>query len=64
LNVIERHAITLKGKVATAVQWRGVKLVPLYHPSGRALARRPFEQQAEDYRRLGVILRTDPAYDP
>ena len=64
LNIMERHVIKLKEKVATAVHWRGIKLVPLYHPSGRALARRPFEQQAEDYHRLGVILRTDPAYHP
>lgn len=60
LHVIERHAIVLKDDVAKAVSWRGLKVVALYHPSGRAMARRPIQRQAEDYRRLGVILRTDP----
>ena len=63
LQVIEPHEIVLKQHVATAMHWRGLKVVPLYHPSGRAMARRPFEQQAEDYRRLALILRTDPAVE-
>ena len=28
------------------------------------MANRPFEQQAKDYERLGVILRTDPTFRP
>ena len=65
VELVERrgaHAIKLKDAVATAVPWREAKVVPLYHPSGRAMANRPFEQQAKDYERLGVILRTDPAF--
>ena len=62
LHLIEPHAIKLKDAVATAIPWREAKVVPLYHPSGRAMANRPFEQQAKDYERLGVILRTDPAF--
>ena len=62
LNLIEKHSIKLKEDVANAVLWRGVKVVPLYHPSGRAMANRPFEKQAEDYERLGFILRADPKF--
>ena len=60
LHIIEPHAVSLSGHVATAVPWRNATLVPLYHPSGRALARRPFSQQTEDYAALGHILRADP----
>ena len=28
------------------------------------MANRPFEQQAKDYERLGLILRTDPDFPP
>ncbi|MEE9284234.1 MAG: uracil-DNA glycosylase [Dehalococcoidia bacterium] len=61
LNLIEGHAMVLKEHVGRAVPWRDLLVVPLYHPSGRALARRSFQRQAQDYARLGVILRTDPA---
>lgn len=59
LRLIEPHEIVLKEHVASAVPWRGTKVVPLYHPSARAMARRPFQRQADDYRGLGRILRTD-----
>lgn len=57
LALIEPNEILLKRNVARPMAWRGTVVVPLYHPSGRALARRPFERQAEDYRKLGVIVR-------
>ncbi len=60
LRLIEPHKLSLKDDVGVAVPWRGVKVVPLYHPSGRALANRPFEQQAKDYSRLERILNADP----
>jgi uracil-DNA glycosylase family 4 len=60
LRLIEPHTIALKDSVAMALPWRGCKVVPLYHPSGRAMARRPFARQAEDYARLGQILQADP----
>ncbi len=59
LNLIEPHRVSLKDTVATRVPWRGVTLVPLYHPSGRAMAHQRFEQQAEDYAALGRILQED-----
>ena len=62
LHLIEPHSIKLKNDVAKAIPWRETKVVPLYHPSDRAMANRPFEQQAKDYERLGVILRTDPDF--
>ncbi len=63
LKIIEPHQIKLKDHVATPVDWRGVKVVPLYHPSARAMARRPFAQQVEDYQRLGEILKADTRVD-
>lgn len=56
LGLIKRHAITLSENVATPVAWRGTTVVPLYHPSGRAMARRPFAQQAQDYTQLKKII--------
>lgn len=60
LKLIEPHAISLARDVAVVREWRGTKVVPLYHPGARAMARRPFDQQAQDYRRLGEVLRLDP----
>lgn len=57
LHLIEPHQIVLKDAVARPIAWRDAIVVPLYHPSGRAMARRPFERQAQDYQRLGEILR-------
>lgn len=56
LGLIERHAITLSEHVAKPVAWRDTTVVPLYHPSGRAMARRPFAQQAQDYAQLKKII--------
>ena len=63
LHVIEPHGMTLKGHVASAVDWRGVKVVPLYHPSARAMVHRPFDQQVMDYQALKEILKADPEVD-
>ena len=60
LGLIEPHGVSLKEHVATAVDWRGAKVVPLYHPSARAMIQRPLQRQVEDYERLGAILRADP----
>jgi uracil-DNA glycosylase family 4 len=59
LNLIERHRVILKETVGNRVPWRGITLVPLYHPSGRAMAHRPFARQAEDYAALGRIVQED-----
>ena len=63
LHVSEPHGMTLKGHVATPVDWRGVKVVPLYHPSARAMVHRPFDQQVMDYQALKEILKADPEVD-
>ena len=63
LNVIEPHGIELKERVATLVEWRGTRVMPLYHPAARAMARRPFQQQVRDYERLGAILKAVPEVD-
>ena len=60
LGFIERHQVVLKEMVGEVVAWRGVKVVPLYHPGARAMVRRPFRQQLRDYQALGTILRADP----
>ncbi|MCC7370583.1 MAG: uracil-DNA glycosylase [Chloroflexi bacterium] len=56
LRLIEAHDRVLARDVSVPVDWYGRQLVPLYHPGPRALARRPFEQQAADYRALAALL--------
>ncbi|MCL0101633.1 uracil-DNA glycosylase [Dehalococcoidia bacterium] len=56
LNILTPHKLTLKVHVARAVDWRGVKVIPLYHPSARAMVHRPFAQQVLDYRKVHDIL--------
>jgi len=57
LRIIERHPYALSRDAGRVLPWRGRTLVPLYHPSPRTAARRPFERQLEDFRRLGALLR-------
>ncbi len=64
LSLIEKHHIELATQVGTAVPWHGTHVVPLYHPSGRAMARRPFAQQAKDYARVKSILNSPPVPVP
>jgi len=56
LRLIEPHPYELRRDVGRALPWRGRTLVPLYHPSPRTVGRRPFEQQMEDFRRLGALV--------
>lgn len=51
------HAYTLRGDVGQALPWAGRLLVPLYHPSPRAGLSRSYQQQDEDFRALGALLR-------
>jgi DNA polymerase len=53
LRLIEGHPYALRRDVGRAVRWYGRTLVPLYHPSPRTAGRRPFQEQLEDFRRLG-----------
>jgi uracil-DNA glycosylase family 4 len=57
LALIEPHELVLARDVGTAVRWHGRWLVPLYHPGPRAQLHRTFQQQAEDFRRLGELIR-------
>lgn len=57
LGRIEPHGLTLRADVGRRVPWRGVWLLPLYHPSPRAGLSRSYIQQDEDFRRLGEWLR-------
>jgi uracil-DNA glycosylase family 4 len=56
LSLIERHDLTVSVDVGTVVRWYGRWLIPLYHPGPRAQIHRNFEQQAEDFRRLGSLV--------
>lgn len=49
LSNIEKHNLTLSSSVRTAHKWYGRKLIPLYHPSKRALIARNRIQQQSDY---------------
>ena len=55
--LIEPHEAALAANVGDVIPWRGRWLIPLYHPGPRAQLHRPFAQQAEDFRRLGALLR-------
>jgi len=56
LGRIESHERLLSRDVARAAPWFGRRLVPLYHPGGRAVARRGFGQQCADYVALAALL--------
>ena len=50
LNAIEPHDFTLSKDVRTLVNWSGRALIPLYHPSPKAIRlHRNFMLQQEDY---------------
>lgn len=53
---IEPHAAILRRDVGVPVRWYGRWLIPLYHPGPRALIRRSFAAQQDDYRRLAMFI--------
>ncbi len=57
LALISPHEATLARNVGDVIPWHGRWLVPLYHPSPRAQLHRGFQQQIEDFRTLGALLR-------
>jgi uracil-DNA glycosylase family 4 len=59
LGRIEPHERVLARDVAAAAPWFGRHLVPLYHPGGRAVARRGFAQQCADYVALAALVGVD-----
>jgi DNA polymerase len=56
LALIEPHGAVLARDVATSRPWYGRRLVALYHPGPRSIARRGFAQQVQDLRRLRDLL--------
>jgi DNA polymerase len=57
LKAIEYHEFKLKTDAARILDWYGVKLVPLYHPSPQVIAsHRRMDQQLEDFRALQSLL--------
>jgi uracil-DNA glycosylase family 4 len=64
LALIEPHCVSLAANVGAVIPWRGRWLIPLYHPGPRAQLHRPFARQAEDFRRLGALLRQRDAGAP
>jgi DNA polymerase len=57
------HPYRLREDVGQALPWAGRTLVPLYHPSPRAGLSRDDMQQADDFRRLGALVRAMLARD-
>jgi uracil-DNA glycosylase family 4 len=50
LKAIEYHEFKLKTDAASVLDWYGIKLVPLYHPSPQVIAsHRRMNQQLEDF---------------
>ena len=57
LAIIEPHGLELKRNVGQAVAWRGMHLIPLYHPSQQACnIHRNLTKQQEDFRILRNLL--------
>ena len=56
LGGLEAHRLTLARDVGRAVDWSDRLLLPLYHPGGRAMARRPFWQQQLDWSAIASAL--------
>jgi uracil-DNA glycosylase family 4 len=53
LKSIEDHQFSLRENAASVLNWNGVKLIPLYHPSPQVVAsHRRMNQQLEDFQVL------------
>jgi uracil-DNA glycosylase family 4 len=57
LRAIDPHKADLGEGVGATVVWRSQLLVPLYHPSRQSTLHRSQDQQDDDWRRLGAIVR-------
>lgn len=55
-SVIEPHELELRHDVRKVHEWRGRKLVPLYHPGQRAMVHRSFGNQLADYQFVAELL--------
>jgi len=56
LGRLAYHGLKLSCDVAQPFSWFSRILLPLYHPGGRAMARRPFRQQREDWHSIQGVL--------
>lgn len=56
---IEPHGATLAADVGAVIPWRSRFLIPLYHPGPRAQLHRPYARQAEEFQKLGALVRVD-----
>ncbi|MBM4418189.1 MAG: uracil-DNA glycosylase [Chloroflexi bacterium] len=56
LGHIEPHGARLANHVGREIPWRGITLVPLYHPGSRARVYRTWPDQREDFRRLATTI--------
>ena len=56
LAALEAHHLTLSRDVGGIVRWFDRMLLPLYHPGGRAMARRPFSRQQQDWSAVSAAL--------
>jgi uracil-DNA glycosylase family 4 len=55
-SLLDQHGLVLSKHVGHHARWFGRVLVPLYHPSARALMQRPLREQAADYRALRELV--------
>ena len=57
LSLIAYHEFKLKLHIGSILEWNGIKLVPLYHPSPQVIASsRRMHQQIEDYKVLAAAI--------
>jgi uracil-DNA glycosylase family 4 len=56
LNYIYPHNFALSKSVGQIHDWNGYKMVPLYHPSPRALIHRSFQKQLEDFQNIAAFI--------
>ena len=59
LQCISPHDIKLSEHVANLVHWNSYHVLPLYHPSPRAMIHRPISDQISDYLFLGSVISND-----
>ena len=62
LTLVAPHGAVLARDVGTARSWHGRRLVPLYHPGPRSVARRGRAQHHADYAALATLIRAE-AYE-
>ena len=58
LSLIAYHEFRLKSHTGLQLQWNGVTLVPLYHPSPQVVAsQRGLDLQLRNFQTLGSLIR-------